>query len=371
MPDFEHRYEPFELTNVQYAYWIGRSGILDLGDVSCHFYFEVDRPELNVDQFNRSWNRVVRRHDMLRSVILPEGLQRILPETPYYEAAVEDFTERNENEIQSRLEVLRYQKSHQVISSDVWPMFDICICKMPDKVRILFSIELLNADVRSIQIIFEEVGLFLRQPEIELPELTLSFRDYIKAEKRYQETDLYQESKRYWLEKISTMPQAPDLQLARGLSEIREQRFSSLVRILDKASWKALKEKAAERRLTPSSVLLAVYGDVLGLWSKNNDFAISLAQFNRTPYHPEVNQIVGDFTSIMILDLHPHLDKVFTNRASMVQKTLWENLEHRAFDGVQVLREMARGKRSGTEALVPVVFTSILGMGEDLSLIHI
>ena len=44
------------------------------------------------------------------------------------------------------------------------------------------SIELLNADVRSIQIIFEEVGLFLRQPEIELPELTLSFRDYIKAE---------------------------------------------------------------------------------------------------------------------------------------------------------------------------------------------
>ena len=92
--------------------------------------------------------------------------------------------------------------------------------------------------------------------------------------------------------------------------------------------------------------MLAVYGDVLGLWSKNNDFAISLAQFNRTPYHPEVNQIVGDFTSIMILDLHPHLDKVFTNRASMVQKTLWENLEHRAFDGVQVLREMARGKRS-------------------------
>ena len=48
---------------------------------------------------------------------------------------------------------------------------------------------------------------------------------------------------------------------------------------------------------------------------------------------------MGDFTSIMILDLHPHLDKVFTNRASMVQKTLWENLEHRAFDGVQVLRE--------------------------------
>lgn len=154
VPDFEHRYEPFELTNVQYAYWIGRSGILDLGDVSCHFYFEVDRPELNVDQFNRSWNRVVRRHDMLRSVILPEGLQRILPETPYYEAAVEDFTERNENEIQSRLEVLRY-KNLIVISSDVWPMFDICICKMPDKVRILFSIELLNADVRSIQIIFE------------------------------------------------------------------------------------------------------------------------------------------------------------------------------------------------------------------------
>ena len=79
VPDFEHRYEPFELTNCPVCYWIGRSGILDLGDVSCHFYFEVDRPELNVDQFNRSWNRVVRRHDMLRSVILPEDYSGFFP----------------------------------------------------------------------------------------------------------------------------------------------------------------------------------------------------------------------------------------------------------------------------------------------------
>lgn len=365
IPDLKNKYEPFELTNVQYAYWIGRSGILDLGEVSCHFYFEVDRPELDISAFNTAWNKVVNRHDMLRSIILPEGLQCILPEVPYYEVSVNDLRDISKQDIEVKLEELRYEKSHQVISSDIWPLFDISVCLLPDKVRILFSIELLNADVMSIQIIFEEVGKFLKDPGLELEPLQLSFRDYIKAEKKLQKTKIYDQSKQYWLNKIETMPDAPDLPLVKGMKEAVNQRFTSLVKHIDKECWTKLKQKAAKRGITPSGILLAAYADVLGLWSKNNEFVLSLAQFNRIPYHPEVYSILGDFTSIMIMDMHPNKGNSFLERAKNTQKDLWANLEYRYFDGVQVLREMARGKRSGKEALVPVVFTSILGMGEE------
>src|SRR5690606_33826597 len=38
VPDPERADEPFPLTDVQQAYLVGRSGTLDLGQVSCHVY---------------------------------------------------------------------------------------------------------------------------------------------------------------------------------------------------------------------------------------------------------------------------------------------------------------------------------------------
>ena len=45
--------EPFPLTDVQYAYWVGRSGNLPLSDVSCHLYVEVDVWHLDIAELER------------------------------------------------------------------------------------------------------------------------------------------------------------------------------------------------------------------------------------------------------------------------------------------------------------------------------
>ncbi|MEG6511769.1 amino acid adenylation domain-containing protein [Desulforamulus ruminis] len=364
--DGTNRYEPFNLTNVQYAYWIGRSGILDLGNVSCHFYFEVERDELDAQSFNRAWNKVVERHDMLRSIILPEGKQQILKSVPLYEIVENDFTHRTPEEAEVLLNEIRHQMSHQVISSDCWPLFDIRVSFLPGgRVRMHFSIELLNADVMSIQIIFSEIDRFLKDPQYNPKPLEISFRDYVLAENALRETEFYQKSRDYWLERIPQMPPAPQLPLAKSLSEVGHQRFSSIVFELDHSTWNSLKKKAARRGLTPSGVLLAAYADILAAWSGNCQFIVSLAQFNRIPFHPDVYNITGDFTSIMIMPMDTGQGASFLERAKGVQADLWNHLEHRYFDGVEVIREMARGKRVGSEALIPVVFTSILGMGEQ------
>ena len=364
--DVENRYQPFNLTNVQYAYWIGRSGILDLGNVSCHFYFEVERDELDVKSFSRAWNKVVERHDMLRSVILPEGKQQILKWVPPYEVTENDFTNLTVEDAESRLMEIRHNMSHQVISSDEWPLFEIRVSFLPGgRVRMHFSIELLNADVMSIQIIFSEVDRFLKDPGYSPKPLEISFRDYVMAENALRKTEFYNRSRDYWIKQIADMPPAPDLPLANSLSGVQNQRFSSIVFELDCDTWGSLKKMAAQKGLTPSGVLLAAYSDILSAWSNNSKFIVSLAQFNRIPFHPDVYNITGDFTSILIMAMDATKGDTFLERAKAVQSDLWNHLEHRYFDGVEVIREMARGRRMGNEALIPVVFTSILGVGEQ------
>jgi hypothetical protein len=84
VPDPEHRYEPFPLTDIQQAYWLGRSGAFKLGGVGIHGYFELDCLDLDLERLNKAWQRTVERHDMMRAIILPDGSQRIQDTVPVY-----------------------------------------------------------------------------------------------------------------------------------------------------------------------------------------------------------------------------------------------------------------------------------------------
>ncbi|HEX8108396.1 MAG TPA: amino acid adenylation domain-containing protein, partial [Kofleriaceae bacterium] len=116
-------------------------------------------------------------------------------------------------------------------------------------------------------------------------------------------------------------------------------------------------------------VLLAAFSEVLATWSKSSRFTLNVTLFNRLPLHPQVNDIVGDFTSVNLLAVDASAGADFESRARAVQHQLWEDLEHSRVSGVHVLRELARAHNSAPRALMPIVFTSTLatsyGADED------
>ena len=87
----EQRYEPFALTDVQQAYWIGRSDLLVLGNIACHIYAEIEFDDFDLDRFNVAWQTLIERHDMLRTLVLPDGRQQVLEQVPPYQIEVLDL----------------------------------------------------------------------------------------------------------------------------------------------------------------------------------------------------------------------------------------------------------------------------------------
>ena len=107
-------------------------------------------------------------------------------------------------------------------------------------------------------------------------------------------------------------------------------------------------------------MLLAAFSEVLTTWSKSPQFTINLTLFNRLPLHPDVEKVVGDFTSSTLLEVDNRGQDSFTNRCIKIQEQLWQDLNHRYVSGIDILRELARNRASNTGALMPVVFTSTL-----------
>ncbi|HEX7184093.1 MAG TPA: amino acid adenylation domain-containing protein, partial [Thermoanaerobaculia bacterium] len=360
-PDQAGRSLPFPLTDVQEAYWIGRSGALQLGSVSTHVYFELDFPQIDLGRLEIALRRLIDRHGMLRAVVLADGTQRILPEVPLYRIGVVDL--RGTVDPAPGLQAVRDRMSHQVLPSDRWPLFEIAATPFGRRTRVHVSLDLLIGDAWSFRILARDLSLFYADPEAELPPLELSFRDYVLAEIALHGTAAYERALAYWRERATTLPPAPALPLAKSPGEIDKPRFVRRQGRLGHPAWARLKERAARSAVTPSGVLLAAFAEALAAWCRSPRLTINLTLFNRLPLHPQVDDIVGDFTSLTLLAVEGLPGEPFEERARKVQGRLWDDLEHRLVSGVRVLRELARTQ--GGAVLMPVVFTSTLNQGRQ------
>ena len=360
VPDPTAWTEPFPLTDIQQAYWIGRSGVLELGNVGAHFYLELQAGPLDRDRLERAWQQLIERHGMLRTVVLPDGRQRMLEPAPRYRIEMEDVTGLASDEAEAVLARERARMSHQVHLGEHWPSFEIRMTRLgPERTRLHVSLDLIMIDLWSFRLLMREWLLVYENPAVALSPLVLGFRDYVLAAAALEET----EALRYWLDRLPELPPPPDLPLARAPSTVAHPRFHRRAGTLAADEWQRIKERARSERLTPSAVLLTKFADVLGAWSRRQQFTINLTLFQRLPLHPQVNQIVGDFTSITLLAVDCAAADAFVARAHTLQAQLWRDLDHRHVSGVKVIREMARRRQGGIHPAMPVVFTSGLAQG--------
>ena len=114
-PDAERRHEPFPLTDIQQAYWMGRSQAFELGNVAAHSYMEFESDGLDLARFNAALLRLIERHDMLRAVVTPDGQQQILERVPPYRIEVLDLAARSRGGPRPRSKRSARRMSHQVL----------------------------------------------------------------------------------------------------------------------------------------------------------------------------------------------------------------------------------------------------------------
>jgi len=354
VPDGDHRYDPFPLTDVQHAYWVGRQ----LSGISTHVYVEVDVTDLDLARIETALNQLIGRHDMLRAVVTRDGQQRVQREVPHY--TIEGHACRGAGDEQ-RAE-LREALSHQVLAADRWPLFSICASRDDaDRTLLHVSIDALMVDAWSMQLLVRELATLYADPTATLPPIDLCFRDYVLADHARRGGATHERASAYWQARIDTLPPGPALPLRQNPDELDVIRFQRRSDQLDPACWDALRNEARRAGLTPSAVLMAAYSEVLSRWSGAEPFTLNVTLFNRTPLHPDVDRLVGDFTSLNLLEVDG-AETTFVDRARALQGRLWDDLEHRQHGGVQVMRDLARlgGQLSGVTR--PVVFTSALAL---------
>ena len=339
--------EPVALTPVQGAYWAGRGSDFALGGVATFWYHEYDRPDADVDALESAFARLVAAHPMLRTTIGRDGFQRENADVAPFRIERTDLREMRTAEAEGVLAELRHRLSHQVRAPHEWPLFDIHAALLPGGgVRVFVGFDVLILDFASWRLLMTQWGRLVADPGAALPAPPVAFLDIV----HHRSVDLVHRARRerdraYWAGR--TLPAGPRLPVAEGV----EPRFRRRQCRLDADRWTALRGRAAERGLSPTSVLLAAFGLVLHRWGATEPFALNATLFDRPD---NARDVVGDFTTTALVAMPAPAS--FVDYARTTNETLWEAIDHRSYTGVEVRRE--------TGHAYPVVFTSGIGIGD-------
>ncbi|MEU8502460.1 amino acid adenylation domain-containing protein [Streptomyces lavendulae] len=359
--DPEHRLEPFRLTGLQQAYLVGRGAGDEGGDVATHLYLEIEAGDLDLPRLEAALTALVCRHDMLRAVVMEDGTQQVLPKsdaTPVPFSVTDCSAESG-----PRTAAVREELSHEIRSLGQWPMWEVRALILPgDRIRLTISVDLLIADVASIRLFFDDWRRLYAGEQ--LPPLRTTFRDYVNAHAVDPEDPQYTAARDYWLRRVPDLPEGPQLPWRRAATA--PARWSRRAHQLSARSWSRIRQLALHHGLTPTSVLVAAFATVLGRWSTTDRFLLNLPLFSRRPVHPDVDALIGDFTSVVLLEVDLRGRPGIAELAERLHRQLWRDLEHTAFDGVAVQRELAKVRRPATGVPhCPVVFASARDQGWD------
>jgi mycobactin phenyloxazoline synthetase len=195
----------------------------------------------------------------------------------------------------------------------------------------------------------------------ELPALDYTYRQY-RAALAAADPGPSQQDRQWWAERLAELPESPALPLVPLAEQADPRRSVRLWHTFDVETRDALFAAAHRRGFTPAMAIAASYSNALARWSSGSRFLLNLPMFGREPFHPDVEKLVGCFTSSLMLDIDLTQTTTAAQRTRAVQETLHHTARHSSYSGLSVLRDL--GRHRGNQTLAPIVYTSALGLGD-------
>ncbi|MGR3622429.1 condensation domain-containing protein, partial [Pseudophaeobacter sp.] len=359
--------QPFELSDVQYAYWVGRRDDQVMGGNGCHAYLELDGHNVEPQRLQAAWAQLLARHDMLRAQFHEDGTQTIRAAEEAFTLPVHDLRALSGAACANRLEEIRDRLDHRRLDVACGQVTGLELSLLPEgATRLHFDIDLLVADVHSLSIVLRDLALLYSGDD--LPDLSChgGFRQALARRKVELESQRAVDCA-YWDAAFADDVEQPKIPLAVAPGTIDKPIFSRRKHLLRPEQWSALKSMAARHQVTPAMVLAKAFSQVLSRWSGQEGFVLNLPLFSRDTAEAGLQHVVGDFTDLLLLrtEVDVEVKSVggqisFAQGVRDLQARFHQDMQHSAYSAVQIQRDLAAKHGLGSMR-APIVFASNLG----------
>ncbi len=353
--DPQNRHQPFPMTDLQQAYWVGENGGYAQSSIASYVHHVVFK-DLAPEKVQQAVEQLQIKHEVLRTRFRADGTQVIAP-WPDCRVAINiiDLTRLSTTQVDAEVAQLAEDYPDTSLPHlSKGPPLAMTLVRGAAEDHLIFGLRLIVLDGPSLAILFHDFLELLHDDGLSDTRPDLGFRDYVLALGSQDKT----QAQAYWAEQLGNLPAAPKLPTT-GRSP-KQSRFRRLQGCIAPESWQRLKAEAQKREITPNAMMLALYAATLRPWATDPAFTLNVLTNYRPFVHPQAATLVGNHSNSLLLACTGHGS--FVDQARAVHAAVVEQLPHASVSGVSLLRKLQQSGQPDQPA-VPFVFTSGLSQG--------
>ncbi|MUG94288.1 amino acid adenylation domain-containing protein [Scytonema sp. UIC 10036] len=351
------------LTEAQKQLWI----IAQLGEdrsVTYNEYLTLQlQGDLNVTAMSRALQKLVDRHEALRTKISPQGdVQEVLSSVKI-DCPVVDFSSlEGDAESRMRLRNARLaewfeEQSQKPFDLTQCPLLRLYILKLEPELHLLFlSAHHIVVDAWSIGVMLRELGaLYSSECQGIICQMNppKQFREFIEWQDQRSQTQEMQADRSYWLEKL-TAPPVLNLPTDRIRPPIQTYNGSRGTIKFDAQLTNKLKLFGRQQRCTLLMTLLSVYMTLIHRLSGQDDIIIGLPTSGRSLSGSE--EIVGYCTHFLPIRSELSGNPTFEEYLKQMRGVLLSAYEHQDYPFAELLNQLNLPRDNSRSPLVSVSF---------------
>lgn len=264
------------------------------------------RGPLQVAVLERSFNEMIRRHDILRTtfaLVNGEPVQVISPAAPVSLPLV-DLSEIAATERDSVAREMAKREGQRPFDLARGPLGRLSLLRLSDDDHIVvLTMHHIISDAVSTEIFIRELSVLYESyatgSPSPLPHLSLQYADYAYWQRQHFQDTVLDRQLDYWKKQLAGVTEIPELRTDLARPEVQTYHGGQHLFSLDKELFEQLQTLSRRTNVTPFMLLLAVFKVLLYSFTNHPDVVVGSPVDNRQ--RVELEGMIGFFLNTLVL----------------------------------------------------------------------
>ena len=318
--------------------------------------------DLNTDALEKAINKVIERHETLRTSFHSEnGVPYVVIEPELkFDLNIVELTGLNGVERENRIKEIIKEENSKPVPLEKPPLFRAKLLKLSEsEYVIVLVIHHIISDDWSTKVLMQEISIIyesiVKNVEYPLPELKIQYVDYAAWQKEWLSGKVLEEQINYWKNTLSDIPPVLDLPTDRPRPAVQTFNGSYLSFELPGEIGELISKISKEEGVTSFMILLAAFDTLLSKYSGQEDIIVGTPVANRT--QDEVENLIGFFVNTLVLRTDLSGNPTFRDLLKRVRETSLGAYAHQDLPFEQVV-DLVQPERSLSHSpIFQVMFT--------------
>jgi amino acid adenylation domain-containing protein len=317
---------------------------------------------LNVDALRKSFNELIRRHEVLRTVFrkVDGEPKQVIEEAADVNLPITDLQDLPESEREKQIERALLEEADHVFDLARGPLCHVSLLRISkDEHVLLYTMHHIISDGWSMNILSREMaGLYKAFSENQpspLAELPVQYADYAVWQREWLQGEVLDQQLSYWRRQLAGAPSAIDLPTDRPRPPLRSFRGANVGLILDGVLTAQLKELSRRENATLYMTLLAAFKLLLARVAVQECVVVGTPIAGRR--QTEVEGLIGFFVNTLVLRTEVSGDLTFRELLARVRKVTIEAYSNQDLPFEKLVDELQSDRDLSRSPLFQVNFS--------------